>query len=243
MAYRYPYRSFLNGHLLIMKNNDKLQKSLQYQFEDPQLLKLALTHRSAAKKHNERLEFLGDGILNLTIAQALYNQFPNCNEGELSRMRATLVREKTLVILAHRFNLSEYIVLGPGELKSGGFRRDSILADAVEAIIGAISLDKDLQTATNVVKNWYMDLLAEIKPGEEQKDPKTRLQEYLQAKHLALPSYEVINTTGKAHNQIFTVKCEIKHLNKTVIAEGTSRRKAEQEAANLILQELLTKTK
>lgn len=222
-----------------MKKIDKLQRAIGYQFSDIRLLKQALTHRSAYKDHNERLEFLGDSILNLTIAEALYHQFPKCNEGELSRMRATLVREQTLVKLAQHFALSENLVLGSGELKSGGFRRDSILADAVEAIIGAISLDKDLHTTTQIVKTWYTSLLAEIKPGDEQKDSKTRLQEYLQGKHLPLPIYEVITISGKAHCQTFKVKCEIASLNQKAFAESTSRRGAEQEAASIVLQALL----
>ncbi len=224
-----------------MNNLRKLEANIQYHFNDLNLLALAMTHRSADKKHNERLEFLGDSILNLTIAQALFFQFPQCNEGELSRMRATLVREKTLAILAANFNLKDFIKVGPGELKSGGFRRDSVLADAVEAIIGAISLDKDLHTATSVVKNWYQGMLAEIKPGEAQKDPKTRLQEYLQSKHIALPHYEVLGTTGKSHCQTFTVQCDVPHFNKTVVASGSSRRNAEQQAASMILTELLEK--
>ncbi len=221
-----------------MKNINKLQRDLQYQFGDLQLLNLALTHRSANKKHNERLEFLGDSILNLTIAQALYHQFPDCNEGELSRMRATLVREQTLVNLAQRFHLSDYLVLGSGELKSGGFRRDSILADAVEAIIGAISLDKNLQTATEVIKNWYQNLLLAIKPGEEQKDPKTRLQEFLQGKRIPLPDYNLIEVKGKSHDQTFIVECEVPFLKRKASASGTSRRKAEQAAAQLVLQQI-----
>lgn len=222
-----------------MKNLAILQKTLQYQFKDEAHLQLALTHRSAAKKHNERLEFLGDAILNLTIGQALFSQFPECNEGELSRMRATLVREQTLAQLAHAFQLGEFMRLGPGELKSGGFRRDSILADALEAVIGAISLDSDLNTATKIIQCWYTKLLAEIQPGENQKDPKTRLQEYLQSKHVAVPTYQVISTHGKAHCQIFRIQCDVPHFGKTVIAEGTSRRKAEQAAASEILDYLL----
>lgn len=221
-----------------MNQLNKLQKRIDYVFKDINLLKQALTHRSASSKHNERLEFLGDSILNLTIAESLYHQFPKCNEGELSRMRATLVREQTLAQLAQGFELSEHLLLGPGELKSGGFRRASILADCVEAIIGAISLDKDLVTATKVVNNWYKQLLAEIQPGENQKDPKTRLQELLQGKRIALPEYKVIAIEGKSHCQEFTVECEIGALSKKVIGKGSSRRKAEQQAAEQILKQL-----
>mgnify|MGYP001084709799 CR=1 FL=1 len=221
-----------------MNQLDRLQRHINYQFKDVALLKQALTHRSAATKHNERLEFLGDAILNYTIADALYHQFPHCNEGELSRMRATLVREPTLAILARQFELGEYLLLGQGELKSGGFRRESILADCVEAIIGAISLDSNLTTATQTTLHWYEDLLNKIKPGENQKDPKTRLQEYLQGHRLPLPTYEVKEIKGEAHCQIFKVECNVPNLDRNFIGVGSSRRKAEQGAAEQILTEL-----
>ena len=224
-----------------MNHLDRLERKIGYRFNNIALLKQALTHRSAATQHNERLEFLGDSILNFTIAEALYHQFPRCNEGELSRMRATLVREPTLAILARQFELGDYMSLGSGELKSGGFRRESILADCVEAIIGAISLDQGLVMTTQVIRNWYQQLLAEIKPGDNQKDAKTRLQEYLQGKHLPLPTYEVVNIQGEAHCQIFTVECKVKSADKvdrTFVAKGSSRRKAEQAAAEQILKEL-----
>lgn len=216
----------------------KLQTKLNYQFKRLELLEQALTHRSAADKHNERLEYLGDSILNFIIAEALFHRFPKCNEGELSRMRATLVREPTLAVLARQFALGECLNLGPGELKSGGFRRESILADGIEALIGAILLDSDLTTVTAVVRQWYEQLLTEIRPGENQKDPKTRLQEYLQGKRLPLPHYDVIDIQGEAHCQTFKVECHINNLNKTFIGIGSSRRKAEQAAAQQILQEL-----
>ena len=222
-----------------MNHLDRLERKIGYRFNDIALLKQALTHRSAAAQHNERLEFLGDSILNFTIAEALYHQFPHCNEGELSRMRATLVREPTLAILARQFELGDYMSLGSGELKSGGFRRESILADCVEAIIGAMSLDQGLAVTTQVIRNWYQQLLAEIKPGDNQKDAKTRLQEYLQGKHLPLPTYEVVNIQGEAHCQIFTVECKVKSVDKidrTFVAKGSSRRKAEQAASERILK-------
>ncbi|MDU8925230.1 ribonuclease III [Pasteurellaceae bacterium LIM206] len=221
-----------------MNQLDQLERDISYTFNDIGLLKQALTHRSAATKHNERLEFLGDSILNYTIADALYHQFPRCNEGELSRMRATLVREPTLAILARQFKLGNYISLGQGELKSGGFRRESILADCVEAIIGAISLDANLVQATRVVRYWYGNLLQGIKPGENQKDPKTRLQEYLQGQRLALPNYEVTDIKGEAHCQTFTVQCHVANLDRTFTGIGSSRRKAEQAAAEQILKVL-----
>ncbi len=221
-----------------MNQLDRLQSKIGYQFKDLALLQQALTHRSAATKHNERLEFLGDAILNLSIAEALYHQFPRCNEGELSRMRATLVREPTLAILARRFELGDYIALGQGELKSGGFRRESILADCVEAIIGAMSLDSNLSVTTQIVRQWYQPLLLEIKPGENQKDAKTRLQEYLQGRRLALPAYHVTDIKGEAHCQSFTVECNVPNLEGTFIGKGSSRRKAEQAAAEQILIKL-----
>ncbi|HHT7858715.1 ribonuclease III [Pasteurella multocida] len=223
------------------QNLERLQRQIGYQFNQPALLKQALTHRSAAVKHNERLEFLGDAILNFTIAEALYHQFPKCNEGELSRMRATLVREPTLASLARQFELGDYLSLGPGELKSGGFRRESILADCVEAIIGAISLDSDLATTTKIVQHWYQAQLKQIQPGDNQKDPKTRLQEYLQGKRLPLPTYNVVEIKGEAHCQTFTVECYVKNIDRTFMGSGASRRKAEQAAAEKILQELENK--
>ncbi|MFP4793049.1 ribonuclease III [Pasteurella multocida] len=218
------------------QNLERLQRQIGYQFNQPALLKQALTHRSAAVKHNERLEFLGDAILNFIIAEALYHQFPKCNEGELSRMRATLVREPTLASLARQFELGDYLSLGPGELKSGGFRRESILADCVEAIIGAISLDSDLATTTKIVQHWYQVQLKQIQPGDNQKDPKTRLQEYLQSKRLPLPTYNVVEIKGEAHCQTFTVECYVKNIDRTFMGSGASRRKAEQAAAEKILQ-------
>ena len=175
--------------------NDKLNRLaslLGHQFADADLLKRAITHRSAGSRHNERLEFLGDSILSLVIAETLYQRFPDVSEGDMSRMRATLVREKTLAELAREFDLGEYLILGPGELKSGGFRRESILADTVEAIIGAIYLDAGMDVIRQLLLNWYAQRLEEIRPGAEQKDPKTRLQEFLQGRRRPLPSYVVV---------------------------------------------------
>ena len=179
---------------------NQLQKKLGYTFKQNELLLQALTHRSASSKHNERLEFLGDSILSYVIANALYHRFPRVDEGDMSRMRATLVRGNTLAELAREFELGECLRLGPGELKSGGFRRESILADTVEALIGAIFLDSDIQNIENIILKWYENRLAEISPGDKQKDPKTRLQEYLQGRHLPLPSYVVVQVQiGRAH--------------------------------------------
>ncbi|WP_236625380.1 ribonuclease III, partial [Vibrio cholerae] len=204
---------------------NKLTSKLGYTFKETELLNLALTHRSANGKHNERLEFLGDSILSFVIADELYRRFPKVNEGDMSRMRATLVRGNTLAELGREFDLGDYLKLGPGELKSGGFRRDSILADAVEAIIGAIYLDSDLETARSIVLEWYHGRLEEIKPGASQKDPKTRLQEFLQGRRKPLPVYTVTNIKGEAHNQEFTVACEVAGMDTPVIGKGTSRRK------------------
>ena len=216
----------------------KLEKQLGYQFNDAELINLALTHRSANGKHNERLEFLGDSILSFVIADDLYHRFPKINEGDMSRMRATLVRGHTLAELGREFVLGDYLKLGPGELKSGGFRRDSILADAVEAIIGAIYLDSDIEVVRGIILSWYKSRLEAIKPGVSQKDPKTRLQEFLQGRRKPLPAYTVTNIKGEAHNQEFTISCEVAGLGKPVIGKGTSRRKAEQAAAELALEQL-----
>jgi len=217
---------------------DKLERKIGYQFKDTDLIHLALTHRSAAGKHNERLEFLGDSILSFVIADDLYHRFPKVNEGDMSRMRATLVRGHTLAELGREFALGDYLKLGPGELKSGGFRRDSILADAVEAIIGAIYLDSDTETIRGIILSWYKTRLDAIQPGVSQKDPKTRLQEFLQGRRNPLPVYTVTNIKGEAHNQEFTVECKVAGVDKPVIGKGTSRRKAEQAAAETALEQL-----
>ncbi|PQJ61471.1 ribonuclease III [Vibrio chagasii] len=217
---------------------DKLERKIGYQFNDADLIHLALTHRSAAGKHNERLEFLGDSILSFVIADDLYHRFPKVNEGDMSRMRATLVRGHTLAELGREFELGDYLKLGPGELKSGGFRRDSILADAVEAIIGAIYLDSDTEAVRGIILSWYQSRLEAIQPGVSQKDPKTRLQEFLQGRRNPLPVYTVTNIKGEAHNQEFTVECEVAGVDKPVIGKGTSRRKAEQAAAETALEQL-----
>ena len=217
---------------------DKLERKIGYQFNDADLIHLALTHRSAAGKHNERLEFLGDSILSFVIADDLYHRFPKVNEGDMSRMRATLVRGHTLAELGREFELGDYLKLGPGELKSGGFRRDSILADAVEAIIGAVYLDSDTEVVRRIILSWYQSRLESIQPGVSQKDPKTRLQEFLQGRRNPLPVYTVTNIKGEAHNQEFTVECKVAGVDKPVIGKGTSRRKAEQAAAETALEQL-----
>ncbi|MBU2897244.1 ribonuclease III [Vibrio hepatarius] len=216
----------------------KLEKKLGYHFNDAEFIHLALTHRSAHGKHNERLEFLGDSILSFVIADDLYHRFPDINEGDMSRMRATLVRGNTLAELGREFELGDYLKLGPGELKSGGFRRDSILADVVEAVIGAIYLDSDIEVARRIILSWYHQRLEAIQPGISQKDPKTRLQEFLQGRRKPLPVYTVTNIKGEAHNQQFTVSCEVAGIGTSVVGKGTSRRKAEQAAAEIALEQL-----
>ncbi|WP_019614426.1 ribonuclease III [Psychromonas ossibalaenae] len=226
-----------------MKNNElkRLEKRIGYTFSDFTLLKQALTHRSALGEHNERLEFLGDSILSFAISTDLYLRFPKVDEGDLSRMRATLVCGKMLAEIGREFQLGDCLILGPGELKSGGFRRDSIIADGVEAIIGAAFLDSDIDTTKKLILKWFNSRLQSIEPGISQKDPKTRLQERLQSRKQALPVYEVIEIKGEAHNQRFTMSCSIDGL-KSVQGQGTSRRKAEQIAAEKML-DVLTGTK
>lgn len=217
---------------------ERLQNTLGYQFANLDHLKQALTHRSAGTQNNERLEFLGDSILNFVIGKALYEKFPKADEGELSRMRAALVKEGTLAIIARAFNLGEHLKLGAGELKSGGYRRESILSDCVEAIIAAIYLDAGVEKAQERVYHWYQHLLKDMQPGEAQKDPKTRLQEFLQSKKLPLPLYQVIEIKGEAHNQTFKVSCQIEKMETVFIGSGTSRRKAEQNAAEQVINAL-----
>jgi len=219
----------------------RLSNKIGYTFNNIDLLLQALTHRSAKGTHNERLEFLGDSILGYVIAEVLFQKFPTHDEGDLTRMRSTLVRGITLAEIGRGFDLGEHLILGPGELKSGGHRRDSILEDAVEAIIGAVYLDSDNDTAKALVLNWFADRLDKIKPGNEQKDPKTRLQEYLQARKIALPLYDVVHTSGQSHNQQFTVRCTTEVIKTEVITKGTSRRKAEQAAAQQVLALILDK--
>jgi ribonuclease III len=216
----------------------RLEKRIGYTFTDFSLLKQALTHRSALGNHNERLEFLGDSILSYAISTDLYTRFSKVDEGDLSRMRATLVCGKMLAEIGREFQLGDCLILGPGELKSGGFRRDSIIADGVEAIIGAAFLDSDIETAKKLILKWFDSRLNSIKPGISQKDPKTRLQEHLQSRKQPLPVYEVLEIKGEAHNQRFTMSCSIDGL-KAVQGQGTSRRKAEQIAADKMLDALL----
>jgi ribonuclease-3 len=216
-----------------------LLSSLGYTFHDPMLLESALTHRSAGGINNERLEYLGDAVLGLVIAEDLYRRYPQASEGELSRLRASLVRKQTLAELARDLNLGEFLRLGSGELKSGGYRRDSILADALEAILGAAYLDGGFAASAALIQTLYAERLESL-PSKPLaiKDPKTQLQEYLQSRHLNLPDYEVVSVRGEAHDQIFEVECQIAALAQSTRAQGSSRRRAEQQAAQQMLEQL-----
>ena len=217
----------------------KLSQRLGYTFSDEALINLALTHRSLSGTNNERLEFLGDSILNFVIAEALFRKFPHAKEGKLSRLRARLVKGDTLAEIAKEFDLGEFLLLGSGEMKSGGHRRDSILADAVEAIIGAIYLEAGLEQTEQVVLHLWKSRINKLDPNEHPKDAKTRLQEFLQSRKLPLPVYEVVKITGKDHAQTFVVHCQVANLNSPLEGVGSSRRKAEQQAANLALETLM----
>lgn len=220
-------------------NADKLCALTGYQFGQTNLLEQALTHRSYSRQHNnERLEFLGDSILNLIISNHIYERFSAADEGDLSRIRASLVKEETLAQLARQIDLGDYIHLGGGELKSGGFRRASILSDALEALIGAIYLDSDYAQTEAAVLHLYQEQLQSVDAGANLRDPKTRLQEYLQANKNSLPSYQVEQITGKSHDQVFTVGCKLTDLDMQSNGKGSSRKKAEQQAAQKILDKL-----
>lgn len=221
-----------------MSDITSLYASLGYQFKNEGLLQLALSHRSAGRENNERLEFLGDAILGFIISEQLYSELPAASEGELSRYRASLVKQSTLAELARMLGLGEHLILGAGELKSGGKRRESILADSVEAIISAIYQDGGYPECRRAVLQWYQGKLSELTMGESRKDAKTRLQEYLQAQRKRLPVYEVVDIAGKDHAQIFTVSCRIESLQLTTGGKGNSRREAEQQAAQLALTSL-----
>jgi ribonuclease-3 len=218
-----------------------LSLQLDYTFKNEALLTEALTHRSAASINNERLEFLGDGILNFIIAASLFEHYPDINEGDLSRLRASLVNRDSLADIAKSLDLGQYINLGSGELKSGGRRRDSILADAVEAILGAVYLDSGFDNCRALILRLYQDKLRNIPDVQELKDPKTRLQELLQSRQYPLPDYSVLEVSGKAHNQLFKVECTIEDLDCVTTAQGKSRRKAEQAAAKLAIEEVSKK--
>jgi len=215
-----------------------LRERLGYEPLDPALFQAALTHRSASGRNNERLEFLGDAVLNLVASDQLYRRHPAATEGDLSRLRARVVSAEPLADIAQALELGEALQLGSGELKTGGFRRQSILADALEALIGAIYLDRGLDAARAVVEPLLEPRIAAAPEPEALKDPKTRLQEWLQARGLPLPAYAVTGVSGQPHEQRFVVRCEVESLGAAASGDGSSRRRAEQEAARLLLERL-----
>ncbi|VWB44500.1 ribonuclease III [Burkholderia pseudomultivorans] len=217
----------------------QLESRLRYEFRNAELLRQALTHRSHSATHNERLEFLGDSVLNCAVAALLFQRFSKLDEGDLSRVRANLVKQQSLYEIAQALNISEGLRLGEGELRSGGFRRPSILADAFEAIIGAVFLDGGFEAAQGVIKRLYIPILDHIDPRTLGKDAKTLLQEYLQGHKIALPTYTVVATHGAAHNQQFEVECTVPKLDVKVSGSGASRRAAEQAAAKKALDEVM----
>ena len=220
-----------------MKSVQQLQTVLQYHFKDEELLQTAITHRSYSKnKNNERLEFLGDSVLGLVISGYIFKSLDKSAEGELSRVRASLVKEEALATVARDINLGDYLLLGSGELKSGGYRRASILSDALEAIFGAIYLDAGFSQCQKSILFLYEDYLVTLPSSAELKDPKTSLQEYLQGRKVDLPVYRVIKTEGKSHDQIFTIECIVSGLDIASQGRGSSRKKAEQMAASTALK-------
>ncbi|MBN3724286.1 ribonuclease III [Burkholderia sp. Ac-20379] len=219
----------------------QLESRLRYEFRNAELLRQALTHRSHSATHNERLEFLGDSVLNCAVAALLFQRFSKLDEGDLSRVRANLVKQQSLYEIAQALNISEGLRLGEGELRSGGFRRPSILADAFEAIIGAVFLDGGFEAAQGVIKRLYVPILDHIDPRTLGKDAKTLLQEYLQGHKIALPTYTVVATHGAAHNQQFEVECTVPKLDIKVSGSGASRRAAEQAAAKKALDDVMAR--
>ena len=212
-----------------------VRDKLGHQARDPALFTAALTHRSAARAHNERLEFLGDAVVNLAVARELYQRFPGATEGDLSRLRARLVSSEPLARIAGALEVGSVLRLGSGELKSGGFRRESILADAFEALCGALFLDAGLPAVQALIERLFTPLIAGLPDPADLKDPKTRLQEYLQSRALPLPQYRLLRTEGETHAQTFWVSCEVATLGLTAGGVGASRRRAEQEAAARVL--------
>ncbi len=217
---------------------ESLCKKLGLKFNDSSLIKTALTHRSVGAKNNERLEYLGDSILGFVIAECLFEKFSDADEGVLSRLRSGLVNQGSLAEIAREHDLGEFLILGCGERKSGGFRRDSILSDALEAIMGAMVVDQGIPACKRWILGLFADRIDALSLSNWEKDPKTRLQELMQSKGLHLPSYKLIATDGKAHAQKFTVECEVDIVSMPEIGMGTSRKKAEQQAAEKILNAL-----
>jgi ribonuclease-3 len=226
-----------------LNNHFGLERLIGHDFSNKALLIQALTHRSFGSTNNERLEFLGDGVLNFIVASQLYLKFPKLDEGDLSRLRAHLVKEPTLGEIALTLNIGDALKLGEGELKSGGWRRPSVLADALEAMIGAVFLDAGFAAAEGVVIKLFTPLIEKIDPKAIGKDPKSLLQEYLQSKKIDVPTYEVLAIEGEAHCQTFRVECRVAKFNIVTQGEGTSRRAAEQQAAELANQEIAAQSK
>jgi len=220
------------------RNIEQLENILNYNFKDNNLLELALTHRSFQGKNNERLEFLGDSILNFIIAELLFKKFNLLPEGDLSRLRSQLVKSETLSEIGIILKLGDYLILGEGELKSSGWRRPSILADSVEAIIGAVFIDGGVSAASDLVLDWFKSRIDLINPDNIEKDSKSVLQEFLQAKKISLPDYNIVSIEGEAHCQHFRVSCSIPKLGLSIEGEGSSRKIAEQAAAEEILKKL-----
>jgi ribonuclease-3 len=221
---------------------EQVEKILNYNFSDKNLLELALTHRSFQGKNNERLEFLGDSILNFVIAESLFKKFDLLPEGDLSRLRSQLVKSETLSEIGILLQLGDYLILGEGELKSAGWRRPSILADSVEAIIGAVFIDGGISDASDLILDWFKDRIDLINPDKIEKDSKSVLQELLQSKKITLPDYNIVSIEGEAHCQHFRVSCSIPKLGLSIEGEGSSRKIAEQGAAEEILKKLKNNT-
>ena len=212
-----------------------LDKTLQFRFDDQALLARALTHRSAKGRNNERLEYLGDAVLDFVISEALFRLRPQADEGDLSRLRSALVKDATLASIATELGIGEHLILGSGERKTGGHRRQSILADALEALFGAVYLDAGFDVAKSLIERIYAERLEALPDAAELRDPKTRLQEWLQARKLALPVYQLAEVSGEDHKKRFAVTCSVNELSQTTHGEAASRRSAEQQAARRML--------
>jgi ribonuclease-3 len=223
---------------VLSKAETWLKNSLNYEFNDARLLELSLTHRSAPGDNNERLEFLGDAVLDFVISEVVFRTHPLAPEGDLSRLRASLVNDAMLAEIAADLGLGEHLTLGSGERKTGGHRRDSILADALEAIFGAVYLDAGFDAARKVIERTFGERLQHFPAVDELRDPKTRLQEWLQARQMGLPVYELVNVTGKAHQQTFEVSCNVAKIKAVTSGTGTTRRNAEQQSAEGMLAKL-----
>lgn len=224
---------------MLTKAETWLKNSLNYQFNDVRLLELSLTHRSVAGANNERLEFLGDAVLDFVISEVVFRAHPLAPEGDLSRLRSSLVKDTTLAEIAAELGLGEHLILGSGERKTGGHRRDSILADALEAIFGAVYLDAGFDAAAKIIERTFGERLQNFPSADELRDPKTRLQEWLQARQMGLPKYELEDVTGQAHRQRFAVSCSVESADVTTRGSGTTRRNAEQQAAATMLEKLI----